>query len=418
MPGKVSVKDPFEINLDCVHCGFCLPKCPTYQVLGDENDSPRGRIYLMDLVREGRLPLDQTVMKHLDRCLGCRACETACPSGVRYELMLNQTRAQIHESRPPSWVQRFAFRRILPSPGLLRHGARLARLYQSTLQRWVRSSRILSRLAPKLVEMERKLPAVPPPDRLKAFYPAQGPRRARVGFLSGCVMPILFPEVHRASIQLLQRAGCEVVVPPGQRCCGALHSHAGDQEGAARQARVNLQAFPWRELDAVVVNSAGCGAAMKEWSHLPGSTDEMARFSHKVKDVCEFLVELDPTWELGPLPLRVAYDDPCHLLHGQGIYSQPRALMAQIPELTLLEVPNSERCCGSAGIYNLLQPEIAGQLLDRKLDEILSVDPQRVTTANPGCLMQIRFGLENSGAPIPVQHPVELLYESVRTIPA
>ena len=418
MPGKVSVKDPFEINLDCVHCGFCLPKCPTYQVLGDENDSPRGRIYLMDLVREGRLPLDDTVMKHLDRCLGCRACETACPSGVRYELMLNQTRGQIHESRPPSWVQRFAFRRILPSPGLLRHGARLARLYQATLQRWVRSSRILSRSAPKLVEMERKLPAVPPPDRLKAFYPAQGPRRARVGFLSGCVMPILFPEVHRASIHLLQRAGCEVVVPPGQRCCGALHSHAGDQEGAARQARVNLKAFPWRELDAVVVNSAGCGAAMKEWSHLPESTDEMARFSYKVKDVCEFLVELDPVWELGPLPLRVAYDDPCHLLHGQGIYSQPRALMAQIPELTLLEVPNSERCCGSAGIYNLLQPEIAGQLLDRKLDEILSVDPQRVTTANPGCLMQIRFGLENSGAPIPVQHPVELLYESVRTVPA
>ena len=185
-----------------------------------------------------------------------------------------------------------------------------------------------------------------------------------------------------------------------------------------RQARINLQAFPWRDLDAVVVNSAGCGAAMKEWSHLPGSTGEMARFSHKVKDVCEFLVEMNPGWELGPLPLRVAYDDPCHLLHGQGIYSQPRALMAQIPELTLLEVPNGERCCGSAGIYNLLQPEIAGQLLDRKLDEILSVDPQRVTTANPGCLMQIRFGLENSGASIPVQHPVELLYESVRTVPS
>ena len=416
MPGKVTVKDPFEVNLDCVHCGFCLPQCPTYQVLGDENDSPRGRIYLMDLVREGRLPLDDTVMTHLDRCLGCRACETACPSGVRYELMLNQTRGKIHEDRPPSWIQRFAFRRVLPSPGLLRLGGRLARLYQATLQHWVRSSRILSRAAPKLVEMENKLPTVPPPDRLKASYPAKGPRRARVGFLSGCVMPILFPQVHRASIQLLRRAGCEVVVPPGQRCCGALHSHAGDQEGAVRQARVNLQAFPWRDLDAVVVNSAGCGAAMKEWSHLPESTGEMARFSHKVKDVCEFLVEMKPAWELGPLPLRVAYDDPCHLLHGQGIYSQPRALMAQIPELTLLEVPNSERCCGSAGIYNLQQPEIAGRLLDRKLDEILSVDPQRVTTANPGCLMQIRYGLENSGTSIPVQHPVELLYESVRAV--
>ncbi len=418
MPGKVTVKDPFEVNLDCVHCGFCLPRCPTYQVLGDENDSPRGRIYLMDLVREGRLPLDDIVMTHLDRCLGCRACETACPSGVRYELMLNQTREKIYRNRPPSWIQRFAFRRVLPSPGLLRLGARLARLYQATLQRRVRSSRILSRTAPKLVEMEKKLPTVPPPDRLEAFYPAKGPRRARVGFLSGCVMPILFPEVHRASIQLLRRAGCEVVVPPGQRCCGALHSHAGDQEGAVRQARINLRAFPWRDLDAVVVNSAGCGAAMKEWSHLPESTGEMARFSHQVKDVCEFLVEMNPAWELGPLPLRVAYDDPCHLLHGQGIYSQPRALMAQIPELTLLEVPNSERCCGSAGIYNLQQPEIAGRLLDRKLDEILSVDPQRVTTANPGCLMQIRSGLENSGASIPVQHPVELLYESVRAVPS
>ena len=413
----VKVKDPFDINLDCIHCGFCVPRCPTYQVLGDENDSPRGRIYLMKALQAGRIPLDETFIGHLDCCLGCRACETACPSGVRYEVMLNETRARIYDEQPPPLLQRIVFRRLLPANRLLRQAGRALRFYQQVGLQWlVRKATFLSRLFPGLYASEKKLPQIPPLRRFDPSYSAYGGSRYRVGFLTGCIMPLIFPQVHHASIEMLRLAGCDVILPPSQSCCGALHSHAGDREMARTLAIHNLEAFPWQELDAIIVNSAGCAASMKEWDHLIEDTDPHSEaahgFAHRVKDICEFLAEVEPSWSLGTIPERVAYDDACHLLHGQQVGVQPRQLLEQIPNLSLLEVPNSDRCCGSAGIYNLLQPEMSEELLGKKLEEILSTKPDRIATANPGCILQIQYGLSSQDIRIPVQHPVELLYES------
>lgn len=412
---QVKVKDPFEVNLDCIHCGFCLPKCPTYQVLGNEADSPRGRIYLMQAVESGRIPLDETFIDHLECCLGCRACESACPSGVRYELMLNVSRARIYDSQPPSFLQRVIFRQLLPFPWRLGFAAALLRFYQNRgLQKVIRRSGLLARISRDLNTAEKKLPVIPQPEPLAHFYPAYGKRQRRVGFLTGCVMPLLFPQVHKASIEMLRHSGCDVLLPPAQTCCGALHSHAGDREKAGELARHNIGAFPWRELDAIIVNSAGCGAAMKEYEHLL-DTQESHEFVRKIKDVSEFLSELQPAWTLRPLRTRVAYDDPCHLLHGQRVSGQPRRLLQMIPELTLLSVPNSDRCCGSAGIYNLVRPQMSEELLAQKVEEILSTNPERVATGNPGCILQIQYGLRERGFEIPVQHPVELLYEAINS---
>ncbi len=418
MSTDVRVKDPFDANMDCIHCGFCLPKCPTYQILGNEADSPRGRIYLMQAVKKGKLPLDEVVLDHLECCLGCRACESACPSGVRYELMLNETRARIYREEPPSALQRLAFRQLLPYPWRLAWLGRLTRFYQrSGLQRLVRASHVLQWIAPEMASAESKLPVVPAPGQFRQLYSALGERRYRVGFLSGCVMPVLFPHVHQATIELLRHSGCEVVLPPQQGCCGALHSHGGDQEEAQRLAVATIEAFGTSGVDAVVINSAGCGAAMKEYPHLLEGTESQAAgrdFAAKVKDILEFLSEIDPQWQLGPLSARVAYDDPCHLLHGQQVSVQPRQLLGLIPELTLLEVPNSDRCCGSAGIYNLVRPDMSEQILEKKVEEILGTDPERVATANPGCLLQIQYGLRLQGRELPVVHPVELLFESLQ----
>ncbi len=410
---QVTVKDPFEVNLDCIHCGFCLPKCPTYQELGNEADSPRGRIYLMKAVESGRIPIDETFIDHLECCLGCRACESVCPSGVRYELMLNTSRARILQEQPPSLVQKLVFRQLLPYPRRLAVAAALLRFYQvSGLQKFVRKTDLLAWFSPKLGEAEEKLPPVPQALRLRHSYPAYGKARHRVAFLSGCVMPLLFPHVHRASIEILRHSGCDVILPASQTCCGALHSHAGDREEAAKLAKENLHAFSGEQWDAVIVNSAGCGASMKEYEHLL-ETEDARQFAGKVKDICEFLDELNPSWNLRPLPARVAYDDPCHLLHGQKVSAQPRRLLQLIPELSLLPVPNSDRCCGSAGIYNLVRPQMSQQLLSRKIEEILSTSPERVATGNPGCILQIQYGLRSQGMDLLVQHPVELLYEAL-----
>lgn len=410
---QVKVKDPFEVNLDCIHCGLCLPKCPTYQELGNEADSPRGRIYLMQALDRGRLDIDSTFMDHLECCLGCRACESACPSGVRYELMLNVSRAKLYQASPPSWLQRFVFERLLPHPQRLAVAASLLRFYQRAgLQKLVRRSNLLGWISPHLKNAELKLPKLPRPQTFTHFYAARLQRRFRVGLLTGCVMPLLFPHVHRATIEMLRLAGCDVLVPRGQTCCGALHSHAGDRKSASRLARVNLSAFPCQELDAIIVNSAGCGAAMKEYEHLL-ENGEAAAFSARIKDVCEFLDEAHPQWELRPVPTRIAYDDACHLLHGQRISAQPRRLLEMIPGLTLLPLPNSDRCCGAAGIYNLVRPEMSERLLERKIEEILSTRPDRVATANPGCILQIQYGLQARGIDLPVQHPIEILYQSI-----
>ncbi|HSR69179.1 MAG TPA: (Fe-S)-binding protein [Acidobacteriota bacterium] len=409
---KVLDDDPFAVNLDCIHCGLCLPKCPTYQELGSEPDSPRGRIHIMRAAEQGRIELDQAALAHLDGCLACRACESACPSGVRYELMLTATRDRWRRENPPGWLARLAFDGLLPHPGRLRASARLLRLYQrSGLQRLVRSSRVLG-LVPSLRQAEAKLPEVPPQERLKDFYPARGTARKRVGFLSGCVMPVLFPEVHRASIEVLRKAGCEVVVPRGQTCCGALHSHDGLHSRARRLAQRNLSAFG-DDLDAIVVNSAGCGAALKDYPHWKPDNQQARRFALRVKDISQWLAELQPRWTLRPLPLTAAYDDACHLLHGQRVSSQPRQLLKSIPELRLPPVPNADRCCGAAGLYTLHQPEMSERLLQRKMKELLSVQPDRIVSANPGCLLQFRYGIKTLGLSIRAQHPVELLGEAL-----
>jgi glycolate oxidase iron-sulfur subunit len=414
---EIRVKDPFEINLDCIHCGLCLPKCPTYQVLGLEPDSPRGRIYLMQAARQSRICLDETVVGHLDCCLGCRACESACPSGVRYEVLLNETRSVIRHQSGFSLMERLALRQLISSRRRLAFLALLLRAYQkSGFQRLLRRSNLLYRIAPGLADAEARLPQIPAPGRLDTMYPAFGTGGYRVGFLSGCVMPLLMPEVHAASVEVLRLSGCHVFVPRAQVCCGALHVHAGDRDTARRLARKNLKAFPWQRLDAIVVNSAGCGATMKEYAHLFEEEEEIhqaSEFQAKVRDISEFLAEIGTPPGLRPLPMRVAYDDPCHLLHGQRISAQPRLLLQRVPGLELLAVPNSDRCCGSAGIYNLVRPDMADELLQRKLDEILSVRPDRIATGNPGCILQIRHGLSRRGLSIPVQHPVEILQESM-----
>jgi glycolate oxidase iron-sulfur subunit len=420
---EIRVKDPFEINLDCIHCGLCLPKCPTYQVLGSEPDSPRGRIYLMQAARQNRITLDETVVGHLDCCLGCRACESACPSGVRYELLLNETRSVIRRQTGFSLVERAALRQLLAFPRRLAFLALLLRVYRRIgLQALLRRSNLLYRLAPGLAEAEARLPLIPGRGRLEPFYTAYGRGSYRVGFLSGCVMPLFLPEVHEASIEVLRASGCHVFVPRSQVCCGALHVHSGDRETARRLARKNMKAFPWRTLDVIVVNSAGCGATMKEYSHLFEEEEEIlqaSEFQSKVRDISEFLAMIDtrqpPASGFRPVPVRVAYDDPCHLLHGQRISAEPRLLLQQVPGLELLAVPNSDRCCGSAGIYNLVRPDMADELLDRKLDELLSVGPDRIATGNPGCILQIRHGLSRRGVSIPVQHPMEILYESLKS---
>ncbi len=411
-------KDPFSLNLDCIHCGLCLSHCPTYQLLGSETDSPRGRIYLMKAARQGRIELDDKAVSHLDGCLACRACESACPSGVRYEWMLAQTRSRIRQQDPGHWLLRAAMRQLLPFPRRVRALARLTRIYQRLgLQSLLRRSGLLGALSRGLAEAEGKLPALPRPRRLRQLYPAYGERKFRVGFLTGCVMPVLFPQTHAASIEVLRRSGCEVAVPARQSCCGALHWHDGRSNQAKQLARQLCRSFEGQGLDAVVVNSAGCGAAMKDYGHWlqddPDQRHQAQAFSRKVEDLCEFLVRINPPWQLAPLQIRLAYDDACHLLHGQNISSQPRRLLKRIPGLELLNLPNSDRCCGAAGIYNLLQPALSNQLTDWKCKEILSCSPERVATANPGCMMQIRAGLRSTGISLPVQHPVEILHESL-----
>lgn len=413
-----AAKDPFAANLDCIHCGLCLQKCPTYQELGSETDSPRGRIYLMKAARQGRIELDSSVISHLDGCLACRACESACPSGVRYESMLTSTRSEILRKNPGGVLHKLAFRGILNSPARTRMLASAMRLYQRTgLQRLVRSSGLLPRVSPAMARAEGMMPKLPPPWRARERYAAIGSPRARVGFLTGCVMPSLLPQVNRASIEALRHSGCEVTAPAGQACCGALHWHAGERRTALQLARRNLEAFDRAGIDALAVDSAGCGAAIKDYPHWfegSGSLGRTARrLSALTRDVSELLEELDPPWSLGRLEARVAYDDPCHLLHGQRISDQPRRLLSRIPGLEVVEAPGSDRCCGAAGIYNLTQPEMSMRLLDRKLDEILQTCPDRVATGNPGCILHLQQGLHRKGIDIVVQHPTEILYESL-----
>ena len=400
-------------TLDCVHCGMCLPACPTYRETGRETSSPRGRIYLMRAVAEGRLPLGQALAEEAYLCLGCRACETACPSGVRFGALLERTRAEVERAGLRSGLGRrletLALRHVVPHPARLR--ALVSCLAMA--QRLGLDALVLRALPRAVREMHALLPRVPARAErrpLPELTPALGARRGRVALLAGCIMPELFGAVNRATVSVLAWNGFDVVVPPGQGCCGALQAHAGDEEWAHALARRNVAAFDVRDCDAIVSNSAGCGAALREakdW--LPG---EAEGFSSRVRDVCEFLDEVALRPPARRLDLRVCYDDPCHLVHGQRVKDAPRRVLASIPGLVLVAHDDPTSCCGAAGIYNLTHRAMSSAVLARKLDALAAADPDAIATGNPGCLMQIAAGARGRGLRARVVHPVELLDES------
>jgi glycolate oxidase iron-sulfur subunit len=389
----------------CVHCGICLPQCPTYRVLGEEMDSPRGRIYLMRAVAEGRIDLTETFQRHIDLCLGCRACETACPSGVRFGSLLEATRAQLRRSGPPArrrLLQAFVFS-VVPEPA--RFGAVLAafKLYKrSGLRALVRAAGVLRRF-PRLAAVEALLDDVPAATPMPEVVPPRGRSAGRVGLLTGCVQRHLYPNVNRDTARLLSLAGFEVVTPRRQGCCGALDLHAGRSEAHAVRARALAASFP-ADLDFIVTNAAGCGSTMKEYGH---RIPELTPFAARVRDITEILSGAD--LPLGPLDLTVTYHDACHLAHGQRLRLEPRQLLARIPGLTLVELGDADLCCGSAGVYNLLEPGMARELLDEKLARIGETGARVVAAANPGCLLQIAWGCRERGLDVAIVHPVELL---------
>jgi glycolate oxidase iron-sulfur subunit len=413
---------------DCVHCGFCLPACPTYVLWGEEMDSPRGRIYMIKKAADGEAPLDARFRLHMDNCLGCMACMTACPSGVEYNKLIEPTRAQIERNVKRGLGDRI-FRRMIfatfPHPGRLRLLAGPMRFYQrSGLRALVRGSGILKLVPKRLAAMEALLPEVPA-RRKQEVSPVAKPKNARmrVGMLSGCVQQVFFPHVNAATERVLAAEGCEVVVPADQPCCGALMLHSGLDNGARELAKKMIAAFERAEVDAVVINSAGCGSTMKEYGYLLRDDAEWAKraakFSARCKDVAESLCELDPMAVRNPLKMRVAYHDACHLQHAQGVREQPRKLLKGIPELEVAEIPEAALCCGSAGVYNLLEPETASQLGARKVENLLATKAQAVLSANPGCLLQLMKGLRERGlAEMPAFHLVELLDASIRNVGA
>ncbi|MGW8249065.1 MAG: (Fe-S)-binding protein [Anaerolineales bacterium] len=389
----------------CVHCGFCLPACPTYNLLGEEMDSPRGRIILMKSVLEGDLQLEDA-LTYIDRCLGCLGCVTACPSGVPYGELLTPFRAMAQEKRQRPVVERAARSLMLntiPQPGRFRLAARVGKL----------ASPLQGALPERFQAMLELLPdAVPPEERLPELTPAEGERRARVALLVGCVQQVVSPAINLATLRVLAKNGVEVVIPSGQGCCGALALHTGEMEMARSQGRRNLQAFP-QDVDAVLTNAAGCGSGMKEYTLIFRGTEleEQAQaFYRRVMDVSAFLDELglvEPSAINGGLKL--AYHDACHLAHAQGVTAAPRRLLARIPGLELLPIPEGELCCGSAGTYNIEQPELARQLGERKVQHILSTGAQAVATGNIGCMVQLRTHLDSLGEPIAVWHTMEVL---------
>ncbi len=414
-----------EVIQDCVHCGFCLPACPTYVLWGQEMDSPRGRIYLIKSASEGTIPLDTTFQTHMDNCLGCMSCMTACPSGVQYNKLIEDTRAQVERNIPRS-PQDSLYRKLLFATFPYRNRLRLLAIplsvYQrSGLQKLVRASGLLRLLPQRLQAMEALLPAVP---RHVASLPPlitpPSPRR-RVGMLTGCVQQVFFQHVNEATARVLSAEGCEVVIPQHQSCCGALMLHSGLDHDAAAMACKTIAAFEQAGVDAIVINSAGCGSTMKDYGHLlredPVWAERAASFSAKCRDIAEILAELAPLAPRHPFKLRVAYHDACHLRHAQGIYQQPRTLLAAVPGLDVVDVQEGDLCCGSAGVYNLLQPEPANQLGDRKVENLLATNAEAVVSANPGCLLQIMSGLHRRGlSTIPSFHMVELLDASIRNL--
>ena len=413
-----------ELIDDCVHCGFCLPHCPTYQNWGEEMDSPRGRIDLMRGLRTGQMQMTPTVAAHFDRCLGCMACVTACPSGVRYDVLIEETRAYVERKYRRGFWDRLhpsMIFQIFPYPGRLRAMAAFLLLYVWTGIRWlVRHSGLLKLFPPRMRQLEALQPAVTLRNvfvRLPERVAAVGEKRFTVAMVAGCVQRIFNPGVNDATLRVLSAEGCEVVVPRGQGCCGALSMHAGREEESLRFARDLIDRFSREPADVILINAAGCGSHLKDYARLFPRDERAKEFAAKVRDVNEFLAALSPRAPRRPLPLRIAMHDACHLAHAQRIKAQPRALLGAIPGVTLVEVPDSEQCCGSAGVYNLVQPESADQIGERKVDNVVSTKADLLASANPGCTLQIQKILRQRGKHLPAAHPVEILDASISGTP-
>ena len=409
----------------CIHCGLCLNACPTYRLWHNEADSPRGRIRQMALVDQGRLELNEAFVTHIDRCLDCRACETACPSGVEYGKLVELARAQIARNvkrpRVSQWIRNFAYRRLLTDPRCIARLARVVRFYQrSGLEAIARATGVL-----RLIGMRERAELLPRIDRdfffsrLGKTFPAQGERRARVAFFAGCLAQVTFTQLNDATIRVLQANGCEVVVPAEQFCCGALAAHAGERDVARDLARKNIEAFLAEPCDSIVTNAAGCGSTLKEYADLfrteregnesAGDVERATEFSGRVRDVTEFLSELGLSAPVREMKLRVTYQDSCHLLHGQKIREAPRDLIRAIPGVELVEMPLADQCCGSAGVYNVTETSTSMELLKEKMRNAKSTDAPIIVTANPGCMLQLRAGAKLHATEQEVLHVVELL---------
>jgi glycolate oxidase iron-sulfur subunit len=415
-----------ELIDDCVHCGFCLPSCPTYVLFGEEMDSPRGRIYLMKEGLEGEA-MNDTMVRHFDLCLGCLACVTACPSGVQYEKLIESTRQQVerrHRRTPEDRLLRELIFALFPHPRRLQVMRFSLLLYErSGLRRLFRHPDVHGRLPHRMRLLETLAPPVTPRhERVPALTPARGVQRRQVGLLLGCVQRVFFESVNAATARVLAADGCAVIAPPHQGCCGALSLHGGREEEAMRFARQTIDIFQGAGIDTLAVNVAGCGSAMKEYGYLlrddPQYAERARRFSAGVRDVSELLQEMGPVARRHSLPLSVVYHDACHLAHGQRITRQPRELLRAIPELVVKEVPRErEICCGSAGVYNLLEPDASLALGERKAQNVLDAGAQLLVTANPGCHLQIQASLLRMGMVLPAAHVMQVVDASIRGLP-
>ncbi|MBD2298084.1 (Fe-S)-binding protein [Nostoc sp. FACHB-190] len=414
--------DPKLIDT-CVHCGFCLSTCPSYRVIGKEMDSPRGRIYLMDAINEGEIALNTATVEHFDSCLGCLACVSTCPSGVQYDKLISATRHQVERnysrSLPDKLIRQLIFA-LFPNPDILRILLVPLFVYQKLgFSKLLQATGILKNISPRLAAMESILPQITAKsfqDNLPDIIPAKGTKRYRVGMILGCVQRLFFSPVNEATVRVLTANGCEVVIPKSQGCCAALPEHQGQTEQAKALARQMIDSFADTDVDFVIINAAGCGHTLKEYGHIladdPEYREKAENFAAKVKDAQEFLATVGLTAKLSPItdkPLTLVYQDACHLLHGQKISLQPRQLLRQIPGVTLREPLDAALCCGSAGVYNLLQPEVAEELGKQKVQNLLNTGANLIASPNPGCALQITKHLELQGKNIAVMHPMELL---------